>query len=109
MKVNPMLERIAKYFTYGGACMATSCGYAGGGTLGGPVITLADLGLVVGIGVGLFGALIQYFGWRDRRDTKRREDALKEAELAYLKGKDERERIEHEARISGLLPDRRTS
>lgn len=96
-----MIERIARGMTYGGACTAAGCGYAGGGTLVPiPAMTLSDWGLLVGICVGLFGAGIQYLGWRDKRDTKRREDAFREQELRYLKAREARERELHQLSLS---------
>ena len=92
-----MIERIARTMTYGGACTAAGCGYANGGTLiAGPVMSLSDWGLLIGICVGLFGAAIQYLSWLDRRDTKRQEDELRAAERAHLLAKEQRERIEHD-------------
>lgn len=88
--------------TYGGSCLAASCGYANGGTLAVPAMTLSDWGLLIGIAVGLFGAAIQYLGWRDKRDSKRREDAYREAEAAYLRRKEQREAEEHDAKLRAL-------
>ncbi len=72
-----------------------------------PALTLADWGLLVGIAVGLFGAAIQFMSWLDRRDTKRKEDELREAERRYMQARENRERIEHEAILAGRIPDRR--
>ncbi len=103
-----MIERIARTMTYGGACTAAGCGYAKGGTLiTGPVMSLSDWGLLIGICVGLFGAFIQYLSWLDRRDTKRQEDELRAAERAYLLAKEQRERIEHELWVSQGHRERR--
>ena len=103
-----MIERIARTMTYGGACTAAGCGYANGGTLiAGPVMSLSDWGLLIGICVGLFGAAIQYLSWLDRRDTKRQEDELRAAERAHLLAKEQRERIEHDLWVAGGHRDRR--
>lgn len=103
-----MIDRIARTMTYGGACTAAGCGYANGGTLiAGPVMSLSDWGLLIGICVGLFGAIIQYMSWLDRRDTKRQEDELRCAERAYLLAKENRERIEHEMWVAQGHRERR--
>lgn len=103
-----MIERLSRMMTYGGACTAAGCGYANGGTLiTGPVMSLSDWGLVIGICVGLFGAAIQYLSWLDRRDTKRQDDTLRAAELDYLRAKEVREKIEHDVWIAQGARDRR--
>ncbi len=102
-----MLDRVSKWMTYGGACAASGCGAASGGTIGGPTMSLADTGMVIGILVGLFGAAIQFSSWLDKRDTKKREDAFRETELHYLRLREERERIDHEAMLTGVRNDRR--
>lgn len=96
-----MIERIARTMTYCGAGTAAGCGYIGGGTLApAPAMTLSDWGLLVGICVGLFGAVIQLMGWLDKRDSKRREDAFREQELRYLKAREARERELHQLSLS---------
>lgn len=105
MRPGAMVERVAKWMTYGGSCTAAGCGIAGGGTIG-QVVTLADLGLITGILVGLFGVLIQFLSWRDRRDSKRREDELVAFNLEASRRREQREAELHQAYLDGRI-DRR--
>jgi uncharacterized protein YqgC (DUF456 family) len=100
-----MIERAAKYMTYGGSCTAAGCGAIKGGTIG-QVVTLADFGIAVGIAVGLFGGLIQYLSWRDRREAIRREAELVAFNLEASRRRELRETELHQAYLEGRI-DRR--
>lgn len=108
MRPGIMIERASKWMTWGGSCTAAGCGYAGGGAIG-PIVTLSDLGLVVGIAVGIFGGVIQFLSWRDKVDTKRREDEFRDFELEMKRRQDERSAIEHQALLEGRIIERRAT
>lgn len=88
-----MIDKVSKTMTYGGACLAGGCGYAGGGTIA-PLhtMTLNDVGLMVGIVAAAIGVFVQLMRRRDERDTKRREDQ-------YAANRERREQELHDAQL----------